>query len=105
GMDYSFGYSTVQGFENELKRNNIEFVGKIFAPVGTKDYSTYIAKIRQSGADGLFMVLAADDMNTFLAQATQYRLSERMALVNSVIELTMIKALGEASLGIIGTSR
>ena len=49
GMDYAWGHNSVQVFENEMKRLNIDFVGKVFAPTGTKDYSTYITKIRQSG--------------------------------------------------------
>src|SRR5438105_10524740 len=56
GLDYAWGHNSVQVFENEMKRLNIDFVGKVFAPTGTKDYSTYITKIRQSGADGVYLV-------------------------------------------------
>ena len=53
----------------------------MFAPTGTKDYSTYITKIRQSGADGVYLVLAGDDNNAFLAQAAQYQLPAKMAML------------------------
>ena len=52
-----------------MKRAKKNFIGKVFAPTGTKDYSTYITKIRQSGADACYLVLAGDDNNAFLAQA------------------------------------
>ena len=51
GLDYAWGHNSVQVFEDEMKRANKNFIGKVFAPTGTKDYSTYITKIRQSGAD------------------------------------------------------
>ena len=53
GMDYAWGHNSVQVFEDEMKRANKNFIGKVFAPTGTKDYSTYITKIRQSGADAV----------------------------------------------------
>ena len=58
GLDYAWGHNSVQVFENEMKRVNKDFIGKVFAPTGTKDYSTYITKIRQSGADGVYLVMA-----------------------------------------------
>ena len=105
GMDYSWGHSTVAAFEQEMKRNNIEFVGKVFAPTGTRDFSSYITKIRQSGADGLMMVQSGDDANAFMTQAAQYRLGDKVKMFTTLIELSTIKAVGEASKGVIGTMR
>jgi branched-chain amino acid transport system substrate-binding protein len=105
GMDYSWGHSTVAAFEEEMKRNKIEFVGKVFAPTGTRDFSSYITKIRQSGADGLMMVQSGDDANAFMTQAAQYRLSDKVKMFTTLIELSTIKAVGEASKGVIGTMR
>ena len=105
GMDYAWGHNSVQVFENEMKRLNIDFVGKVFAPTGTKDYSTYITKIRQSGADGVYLVLAGDDNNAFLAQAAQYQLPAKMAMVTEQIELVALRAVGEASVGLVGSAR
>ena len=105
GMDYAWGHNSVQVFEDELKRAKREFAGKMFSPTGTKDFSTYITKIRNSGADGVFLVLAGDDNNAFLSQAKQYRLGERMTLMTEQLELTSVKAVGEAAIGLIGSSR
>ena len=77
----------------------------MFAPTGTKDYSTYITKIRQSGADGVYLVLAGDDNNAFLAQAAQYQLPAKMAMLTEQIELVALRAVGDASLGLIGSAR
>ena len=105
GMDYAWGHNSVQVFENEMKRLNIDFVGKVFAPTGTKDYSTYITKIRQSGADAVFLVMQGDDNNAFLSQSQQYRLPDKVRLLTEIVDLASIRAVGDASLGLIGSSR
>jgi branched-chain amino acid transport system substrate-binding protein len=105
GLDYAWGHNSVQVFETELKRLGKDFVGKVFAPTGTKDYSTYVTKIRQSGADGVYLVLAGDDNNAFLAQAAQYQLAAKMAMLSEQLELTAMRAVGDACLGIIASAR
>ena len=105
GLDYAWGHNSVGVFEQEVQRAKKEFIGKIFAPTGTKDYSSYITKIRQSGADAVFLVMQGDDNNAFLSQAQQYRLPEKVKLVTEIVDLASIKAVGDASLGLIGSSR
>ena len=105
GLDYAWGHNSIGVFEDEVKNGKKEFVGKIFAPTGTKDYSPYITKIRQSGADAVFLVMQGDDNNAFLSQAQQYRLPEKVKLLTEIVDLASIKAVGDASLGLIGSSR
>src|SRR5262245_33540977 len=105
GLDYAWGHNSVQVFENEVKKFKKDFIGKVFAPTGTKDYSTYITKIRQSGADAVFLVMQGDDNNAFLSQSRQYRLPEKVKLLTEIVDLASIRAVGDASLGLIGSSR
>jgi branched-chain amino acid transport system substrate-binding protein len=105
GMDYAWGRGSVAVFEDELKKAGRPLIGTVFSPTGTKDFSTYITKIRQSGADALYMVLAGDDYNAFLAQAKQYRLGDKVQLLTEVVDLTSIRAVGDAAVGLIGSTR
>jgi branched-chain amino acid transport system substrate-binding protein len=105
GMDYAWGHNSMEVFQNEAKRSGKNFIGAVFSPMGTKDFSTYIAKIRQSGADGVYLVLAGDDNNAFLAQAKQYRLAEKMQMLTEVVDQMSIDATGDAAIGLIGSSR
>src|SRR5262245_12775448 len=105
GLDYAWGHNSVQVFEQEAAKAKKEFLGKVFAPTGTKDYSPYITKIRQSGADAVFLVMQGDDNNAFLSQAQQYRLPEKVKLLTEIVDLASIRAVGDASLGLIGSSR
>jgi branched-chain amino acid transport system substrate-binding protein len=105
GMDYAWGRGSVAVFEDELKKAGRPLIGTVFSPTGTKDFATYISKIRQSGADALYMVLAGDDYNAFLTQAKQYRLGEKVQLLTEVVDLTSIRAVGDAAVGLIGSTR
>jgi branched-chain amino acid transport system substrate-binding protein len=105
GMDYAWGRNSIGVFKDEVKKAGKNFIADIYSPIGTKDYSTYITKIRQSGADACFLVLQGDDNNAFLSQAKQYRLGDKVQLLTSIVDLNSIHAVGEAALGLIGSSR
>lgn len=105
GMDYAWGRNSVGVFEGEIKRAKKNFLGAVFSPTGTKDFSTYIAKIRQSGADAVYIVLAGDDFAAFLTQAKQYRLGDRLQLLTEVVDMAVMRSVGEASIGLIGSTR
>jgi branched-chain amino acid transport system substrate-binding protein len=105
GMDYAWGRNSVEVFEGEMKRANKNFIGSVFSPTGTKDFSTYITRIRQSGADALYLVLAGDDYGAFLAQAKQYRLSDKVQLLTEVVDMAVMRSVGDAGVGLIGSTR
>ena len=105
GMDYAWGHNSVGVFKDEVKKAGKNFLADIYSPIGTKDYSTYITKIRQSGADACFLVLQGDDNNAFLSQAKQYRLGDKVQLLTEIVDLNSIHAVGDAALGLIGSSR
>jgi branched-chain amino acid transport system substrate-binding protein len=88
-----------------MKRAKKNFIGSVFSPIGTKDFSTYITKIRQSGAEAVYITMAGDDYNAFLAQAAQYRLPDKVQLLSEVVDLTVPRAVGDAALGLISSMR
>lgn len=105
GMDYAWGHNSVGVFESETKNAKKEWLGAVFSPIGTKDFSSYLLKIRESGADAVFIVMAGDDFNAFLAQAHQYRLPEKVQLLTEQLELSVVRAVGDAAIGLAGASR
>lgn len=105
GMDYAWGHNSMDVFESEAKRAGKTFLGAVFSPTGTKDFATYITKIRQSGADGVYLVLAGDDNNAFLSQAKQYRLGDKVQLLTEQVDEMGLNATGDAAVGMIGSSR
>jgi len=105
GMDYAWGHNSIGVFQDEVKRAGKTFVGDVYSPIGTKDFSTYITKIRQSGAEGCFLVLQGDDNAAFLSQARDYRLQDKVQLITSIVDLNSIHAVGDAAIGLAGSTR
>jgi branched-chain amino acid transport system substrate-binding protein len=105
GMDYAWGRSSVGVFKSEMEKAKKKWAGEVFSPIGTKDFSTYITKIRQSGADAVYISMAGDDYNAFLQQSAQYRLPEKVQLLSEVVDMTVPRAVGDAALGLISSMR
>ena len=105
GMDYAWGHNSIGVFKDEVAKAKKDYVGDVYSPIGTKDFSTYITKIRQSGAEACFLVLQGDDNAAFLSQAHEYRLPDKVQLVTSIVDLNSIHAVGDAALGLAGSTR
>lgn len=105
GMDYAWGHNSMDVFQSECKKAGKDFIGAVFSPTGTKDFSTYITKIRQSGAEGCYLVLAGDDNNAFLSQARQYRLGDKVQLLTEQVDEMGLNATGDAAIGMVGSTR
>jgi branched-chain amino acid transport system substrate-binding protein len=105
GLDYAWGHSSVGVFEKEIQRAGKEFTGKVFAPQGTKDYSTYITKIRQASPNGLYVAMTGDDATAFYQQAAQFKLGDKLQMVTELVDILNLKPAGDATLGLVGSSR
>lgn len=105
GMDYAWGRNSVGVFKSEMARAKKSWLGEVFSPIGTKDFSTYITKIRQSGAEACYVTMAGDDYNAFLAQAAQYELPKSVQLLSEVVDLTVPRAVGPGAAGLISSMR
>jgi len=104
-VDYGWGHNSIDVFKDEVAKAKKNFVGAVFSPIGTKDFATYITKIRQAGADACFIVMQGADNNAFLSQAHEYRLANKVQLVTSIVDLNSIHAVGDAALGLAGSTR
>jgi branched-chain amino acid transport system substrate-binding protein len=105
GSDYAWGRSSVGAFEEQIKAVGKNLNDKIFTPVGNKDFSTYITKLIQSGAQGCYIALQGDESRSFYSQATQYELTKRMQLFTEIVAQADIRTLGKDSIGMLGSSR
>ena len=105
GSDYAWGRDSVASFSSQIEAAKKQIVGKDYPPVGTKDFASYIAKIRQSRAEGVYLVLAGQDATIFLRQASQFGLTREVKPIMEILELENMKAVGDAMAGAIGSSR
>jgi branched-chain amino acid transport system substrate-binding protein len=103
--DAAWGRSSNAAFEEQIKNVGKDLVDKVFAPVANRDYSTYITKILQSGAQGCYVALQGDEARAFYSQAAQYGLAQRVQFFTEIVAQADIKVLGKDSLGLVGSSR
>jgi len=68
--DYSFPYSQVAGFAAEFCPRGGKIVEKFWVPLGTKDFSSVIAKI-PSNIDAIYIIVSGADAVNFLTQYQQ----------------------------------
>src|SRR3989441_10464085 len=105
GSDYAWGRDSAASFTSQITAAKKEVVGSDFPPVGTKDFASYIAKIRQSKADGVYLALPGQDATIYLKQAHQFGLNREVKPIMEILELENMKAVGDAMVGAIGSSR
>src|SRR3989338_3850038 len=82
-----------------------KFFGPDFVPLGTKDFASYIAKVKQAKPDGCFIVVPGQDATILFKQAAQVGLTKETRFIMEILEMENMKAVGDAMEGIIGGSR
>lgn len=68
--DYSFPYSQVAGFAAEFCARGGKIVEKFWVPLGTKDFSSVIAKL-PTNVDAIYIIVSGADAVNFLTQYQQ----------------------------------
>ena len=101
--DIAWGRDSGASFIKSAQANKRNIVSENYSPFGTNDFAPYIQKIKDSGAEGLWVALAGRDAINFATQAKQFGLFDAVftAGVSFVTDNT-VKTLGEASKGIWG---
>ena len=96
--DFAYGHSNKAEF---AKIPNIKIAGEAGRPVGTADWSSAIAQIQSSDADGIYLALAVgDDLTAFVNQARGYGLDFPVMTPVGIPD-TMLQALGENGIGMV----
>jgi branched-chain amino acid transport system substrate-binding protein len=100
--DYGFPYSQVQGFMASYCAKGGRVVGKSWVPLGTKDYSSVIAKI-PSDIDALLVVLGGADAVNFLTQYEQAGGDKPMVGGTITVDQTVLNFKGKRRESLVGT--
>ncbi|MBC8441735.1 MAG: ABC transporter substrate-binding protein [Deltaproteobacteria bacterium] len=105
--DYSWGHDAGERFIALAKENGIKIVNEDYdkAPIATKDWSSYISKIKASGADAVYMAFITNVIPVFAKQASDFGLQGKVKLVSAAAPGPLeLEAGGEACYGIFGAS-
>ena len=101
GANYSFGQAVVNNYEQVLKDEGVEIVGKKFVPQGYSEWKGLLDNAQSEGAEGIvggFTVATLPKLFTsFLNGEYDYRVFGGFAtsITNGVVGQTLQKALGD----------
>jgi branched-chain amino acid transport system substrate-binding protein len=102
GDDYDFPYTQTAGFVAEFCSLGGQVVKRIWPPLGTKDYSSYIAQIPKSGIDGFYLTVGGTGTVAFVKeylQSTSGNLSKKIIFGSVALDPIVVGQLGDRVIG------
>jgi branched-chain amino acid transport system substrate-binding protein len=102
--DFAYGHEMCAGFQRAFEDNGGKIIQKIFTPLATPDYGSYVAQVKS--ADAIFMGTAGSNGFRFLRQFIEYGLKDKMAVIGGMTALdeSVLRNMGDEALGILTTS-
>jgi ABC-type branched-subunit amino acid transport system substrate-binding protein len=100
-VDYATGHTSAENFKKAAEAAGKKVVLEQYAPLNTTEFGSYITKLKNSGADGLFAVEYGADGVAFVNQGAQFKLFDQFDTVlgfNMVSE-PLFEALGDKIVG------
>lgn len=76
--DYSWGHSGTKWARNMMPELGCTEKGEIKVPLGTRDFSSQLLTVRNSGADVLVITCAGFDAVALMKQLAEYRIYDKM---------------------------
>src|SRR6201987_398509 len=102
--DFAYGHEMCAGFQRAFEDGGGKVIQKIFTPLATPDYGSYVAQVK--GADAIFLGTAGSNGFRFLRQFIEYGLKDKMAVIGGMTALdeSVLRNMGDEGLGILTTS-
>jgi len=103
--DFAYGHEMCAGFQRVFEDNGGKIIQKIFTPLATPDYGSYVAQVK-TDADAIFLGYAGSNGFRFLRQFVEYGLKDKMAVIGGMTALdeSVLRNMGDEALGIVTTS-
>jgi branched-chain amino acid transport system substrate-binding protein len=103
--DYVWGRDSSESFAKAVKGQGKEVKLQLFAPIGTKDFSPYIAQLKEAKVDAIWVAEIGRDAIAFIKQAQEFGLIPQAKLIGHALILNfMINATGKSLEGTPGTT-
>lgn len=99
--DYAGGRGTMVDFRLGFQKQGGKIIKEIYPPVGTNDFSAYLADIRNSGAAATFNFYAGSDAVRFVKQYDEFGIRGKAKLAGSgfMFESDSLPAQGRSAIG------
>lgn len=103
--DYVWGRDSAESFTKAVKGQGKDVKLNLYAPLGTKDFSPFIAQLKDANVDAIWVAETGRDAIAFVKQAQEFGLIPKTKLVgHSLILNFMINATDKSLEGTPGTT-
>src|SRR6201982_3361286 len=102
--DFAYGHEMCAGFQRAFEDGGGKIIQKVFTPLATPDYGSYVAQV--NSAEAIFLGTAGSNGFRFLRQFIEYGLKDKMAVIGGMTALdeSVLRNMGDEALGILTTS-
>lgn len=103
--DYVWGRDSGESFKKAVEANGKKVPLSLYVPMGTKDFSPYIAQLKSANVDAIWVAEVGRDAIAFVKQAEEFGLTPKTRLIgHSLIQNFMVNATGTALKDVVGTT-
>jgi branched-chain amino acid transport system substrate-binding protein len=101
-QDYAFGHEVCGGFINAFTDRGGQVVKKLWAPLGSSDYSSYLAQINPNQVDAVFLITVGADSGRVIKQWQDFGLKGRVPLIagETTLEQSLLRTMGDEAVGL-----
>src|SRR5579872_1782952 len=103
GEDYAFVYTQVMGLVVEYCKAGGQISKRIWVPLGTKDFASYIPQLLSEDVDAIYLGLGGADAVNFLNQYQQAGGNAKLVGGSIMVDQTVLSSKGKAKEALIGT--
>lgn len=103
GSDYAGGHDVVDDFKAQFVKRGGKVIKEIYPPIGTNDYSAYLADIRSIAPPATYNFYSGADAVRFVKQYADFGLRDKIPLTGyaSLVDTDTIGSQGDAAYGTI----
>jgi branched-chain amino acid transport system substrate-binding protein len=103
GEDYAFVYTQVMGLVVDYCKAGGQITKRIWVPLGTKDFASYIPQLLSEDVDAIYLGLGGADAVNFLNQYQQAGGNAHLIGGSIMVDQTVLSSKGKAKDALIGT--
>ncbi|MBE0704543.1 MAG: ABC transporter substrate-binding protein [Afipia sp.] len=98
--DFAFGHEIAAGFQRTFEQNGGKVVQKLWSPLNTAEYGTYITQI-DPNVDAVFAAFAGGNGIKFLSEYKNYGMQKPVLGSMTTVDEGILKRMGDEALGVI----
>jgi branched-chain amino acid transport system substrate-binding protein len=100
--DFAFGHEIAAGFRRTFEENGGKVVQKLWSPLNTAEYGTYITQI-DPDVDAVFAAFAGGNGIKFLSEYKNYGMQKPVLGAMTTVDEGILKRMGSEAVGVISS--